>query len=90
MKTTALRLICLLAVLAPMAAASQTVINSAFDAIINCKKAEIAESHGLNKDRETNLKLGQYDSYTFVLPADQSKLVKDVLKAFDTDREKAY
>lgn len=90
MKTTVLRLICLLVVIAPMAAASQTGIRSAFDAIIKSPQAEIAESHGLSKDRETNIKSGQYDSYTFELPAGNSSLIKNVLRAFDTDMDKAY
>lgn len=90
MKTTVFRLICLLAVLVPMTAASQTNIKSAFDAIIKCPKAEITESHSLNKDRTTNLKSGQDDIYTFVIPSDRFDLIKNVLSAFDKDIASAY
>lgn len=90
MKTVVFRLLSLLAVLAPAAAASQTNIKSAFDAIIKCPKAEITESHVLNKDRNTNLKSGQDDIYYFILPADRMDLVKKVLSAFDNDLASAY
>ena len=90
MKTVVFRLLCLLVVLAPAVAASQTNIKSAFDAIIKCPKAEITESHVLNKDRNTNLKSGQDDIYYFILPADRMDLVKKVLTAFDNDLASAY
>ncbi len=89
MKTMGFRLICLLALLSPVAAASQTIIKSAFEAIIKCPEAEIEESHGLNKDRNTNIKTGQYDSYTFVLSVGKSNLIKNVFRAFETDKDKA-
>ena len=90
MKTTVFRLICLLALLAPMNAASQTNIMSAFDAIIKCPKAEISESHSMQKDRETNLKSGQDDIYSFILPADRVDLIRNVMAAFDKDMSSAY
>lgn len=90
MKTTVLRLLCLLALLVPMTATSQSNIKSAFDAIIKCPKAEITESHVLNKDRETNIKSGQDDIYSFVIPSDRFDLIKNVLSAFDKDMASAY
>lgn len=90
MKTMVFRFICLLVMLVPLAAASQTNIKSAFDAILKCPKAEIEESHGLDKDRETNIKLAEYDSYIFVIPSGKSGLVKNVLAAFGQDKDKAY
>lgn len=90
MKTTVLRLLCLLALLVPMTATSQSNIKSAFDAIIKCPNAEITESHVLNKDRNTNLKSGQDDIYSFVIPSDRFDLIKNVLSAFDNDMASAY
>ncbi|MDE6547787.1 MAG: hypothetical protein K2L22_02195 [Muribaculaceae bacterium] len=90
MKTTVFRLIFILALFAPATVASQTNIKSAFDAIIKCPKAEITESHSLQKDRETNQKSGQDDIYTFILPADRFDLVKNVMAAFDKDMASAY
>lgn len=90
MKTMVFRLICILALLAPVTSASQTNIKSAFDAIIKCPKAEITESHSMQKDRETNQKSGQDDIYRFILPADRFDLVKNVMAAFEKDMESAY
>lgn len=90
MKTMVFRLFCLMALLVPVTAASQSNIKSAFEAIIKCPKAEITESHSLLKDRETNLKSGQDDVYGFTLPADRFDLIKNVLSAFDKDMTMAY
>ncbi|MDE7346914.1 MAG: hypothetical protein K2N48_09295 [Muribaculaceae bacterium] len=90
MKTTVFRLIFIMALFAPVTVASQTNIKSAFDAIIKYPKAEITESHSLQKDRETNQRLGQDDIYTFILPADRFDLVKNVMAAFDKDMASAY
>ncbi len=90
MKTTIFRLICLTGFLAPMAANSQTNIKSAFDAIIKSPKSEITEKHSLEKNRDTNQKSGQDDIYYFVLPGDKMNLVKNVMAAFDKDKDKAF
>ena len=76
--------------LTPMLANSQTNIKLAFDAIIKSPKAEITEKHSLEKNRDTNLKSGQDDIYSFVLPADKMNLVKNVMAAFDKDKDKAF
>lgn len=90
MKKMEFKLLCLLAILAPMTAVSQTNIKSAFDAIIKCPQAEISDTHSLTRDRETNLKSGQDDIYKFILPSGKSGLVKNVLAAFDKDKDLAY
>lgn len=90
MKKTAIRLICLLAVISPTIAAAQSNIKSAFDAIINCKDAEVSEHHYSEKDPKTKLKSGQDDVYKFVLPASKKNLVKNVLDAFVKDENEAY
>lgn len=90
MKTMVFRLLCLLAVLTPMTAASQSNIQMAFDAIIKCKNAEITESHSILKDRDSNLKTGQDDIYEFIIPANRIDLVKNVMSAFEKDASKAY
>ena len=90
MKTTVFRLICFMGLFIPVAANSQTNIKSAFEAIINCPAAEITEKHSLDKDRKTNLKSGQDDIYYFVLPGDKMNLVKNVMAAFDKDKDKAF
>lgn len=90
MKTTVLKIMCLFAFFTPKTALSQTNINTAFDAIIKFPKAEITEKHVFNKDRETNLKIGQDDIYKFVIPADKFDLIKNVLMAFDKDMASAY
>ncbi len=90
MKRIAIRLICLLAAIAPMAASAQSNIKSAFDAIINCKEAEISDYHYSGKDPKTNLKSGQDDVYNFVIPANKKKLINNVLEAFAKDEKMAY
>ncbi len=90
MKTIAIRLICLLAAVAPIAASAQTHIKSAFDAIINCQGAEISEHHYSGKDPKTKLKTGQDDIYNFVIPANKKNLIKNVLEAFENDETMAY
>lgn len=90
MKTFLLRLLSLSLVLMPMAAAAQTSIKSAFDAIINCPDATVTDSHEFEKDPSTFEKTGQYDSYKFELPAGKMKLVKDLFAAFRKDSDKSY
>lgn len=90
MKKIAIRLICLLGTLAPTIAAAQSNIKSAFDAIINCKDAEVSEDHYSEKDPKTKLKSVQDDIYKFVLPVSKKNLVKNVLDAFVKDENEAY
>lgn len=90
MKTTVLRLICLLSAISPMVAVSQTNIKSAFDEIINCPEVELTERHSLDKDPDTKEKTGQYDIYNFVLPAEKKSLIKNVYRAFDKDIPLSY
>ena len=90
MKKSVFRLICLMIAALPAAATAQTNIKSAFDAIIKCKDAQIVESHTLEKDPGTNVKIGQSDVYRFTLPANKDGLVKAVTAAFEKDSEAAY
>ncbi len=90
MKRTAIRLICLLAAIAPIAASAQSNIMAAFDAIINCKDAEISDYHFSRKDPKTKLKSGQDDIYNFVIPANKKNLIKNVLEAFTKDENISY
>lgn len=90
MKTFTLWLISLMCAILPMAATAQTNIRKAFDSIIECPQAKITESHTLDKDPATNLKIGQSDIYRFILPADKAKLVKNVIAAFKQDSEMSF
>lgn len=74
----------------PVVASAQANIKKAFDAIIHCKQAQIAQSHSLDKDPVTNKKSGQCDIYNFVLPDSKISLVNDVVAAFNKDSELAY
>lgn len=86
----AFRLLSLLLATMPMAATAQTNVKDAFEAIIKNSKAQITETHTLEKDPVTNVKTGQSDVYRFILPADKANLVKKVLSAFDKDSHMAY
>lgn len=91
MKTSVFRLSCLLlAAVLPLTVAAQNSIRKAFDAIIKCPQARIVESHTLDRDPATDTKYGQSEVYRFVLPADKSNLVRNVMSAFDKDTQKAY
>ena len=90
MKTSIIRLLSLLLTVLPMSAGAQNSIKSAFDAIIKCPEAQITESHTLDKDPSTGVKTGQSDVYRFVLPSSKTKLLENVVSAFDKDAEKAY
>lgn len=89
-KTTLTALLCLLVAIMPMSLSSQTNIQSAFDAIIKSSDAQIVERHTLDRNPETGVKIGQSDTYRFTLPDNKLKLVKNVLAAFDKDRDLAY
>lgn len=90
MKTSLLRLVIFLVALTPLTLDAQTNIKAAFDAIINSHDATIMSCHTLDKDPETNVKTGQCDLYTFELPSSKSKLIKNVLDAFEKDSQKAF
>lgn len=74
----------------PMLAIAQSNIKTAFDAIINCKEADVTSSHKLDKDPETFVKKGQCDIYRFTLPEKKASLLKNLLRAFDKDAQYAY
>ncbi len=90
MRNSLLRLIGLTVAMIPMAITAQTNIKSAFEAIIKCPVAQITESHSLDKNPETNVKVGQSDVYNFVLPANKINLVRNVVSAFDKDVDMSY
>lgn len=90
MNTKTLRLICCLALIFPVIATAQKNVQSAFDAILKCKDAEISRNLTLDKDPETNVKTGQCNAYHFELPANKINLVNDVVSALDKDSDKAY
>lgn len=90
MRTSRLLLTALLLSITPLACMAQKNIQSAFNAIINCNQANITESHSIERDPKTNTKTGQSDIYKFVLPSNKSKLVKNVIAAFDKDNQYAY
>ncbi len=93
MKTIAShRLVSLIVILAAIvpAAIAQTNVKAAFDAIINCRDANITEHHTLDKDPSSYIKTGQSDVYRFELPASRMNLVKNVISALGKDSEKAY
>lgn len=90
MKRLAIRVICLFAAIAPIAASAQYNIMAAFDAIINCKEAEISDYHFSMKDPKTKLKSGQDDIFDFVIPVSKKKLITNVLDAFEKDENTSY
>ena len=90
MKTSVTRLLCLLLSAMPMLASAQTNIQSAFNALIKSSDVQITESHVLEKDPDTDKKTSQCDVYDFVLPADQFKLIKNIVNAIEKDSQHAY
>ena len=90
MKTSATRLLCLILSAMPMLAAAQSNIKSAFNALIKSPDVQITESHVLEKDPDTDKKTSQCDVYDFVLPADQFKLIKNIVNAIEKDSQHAY
>lgn len=74
----------------PLALQAQENIKKAFDALINDNSADISTTHKLNRDPETGKKEGQLDVYEFTIPVTQKQLVKNVERAFEKDKEKAY
>ena len=90
MKTYVSRLISPLLAVIPMLASAQTNIKSAFEALIKCPDVQITESHSLEKDPETNIKIGQSDIYNFTLPAKRFKFIENITSAFNKDSDMAY
>ena len=90
MKNSAMWLLCLILSAMPMPAAAQSNIQSAFNALIKSPDVQITESHVLEKDPDTDKKISQCDVYDFVLPADQFKLIKNIVNAIDKDSQHAY
>ena len=72
---------------------AQQHVQKAFEALLNENRTEIKTQHSLEKDPETDKKVGEMDVYDFELPSPTSKqqqLVKDVERAFEKDKEEAY
>ena len=90
MKNSAMWLLCLILSAMPMPAAAQSNIKSAFNALIKSPDVQITESHVLEKDPDTDKKTSQCDVYDFVLPADQFKLIKNIVNAIEKDSQHAY
>lgn len=83
-------IVCALAALSSGPMSAQTNVKAAFDAIINCKDANVVEQHRLERNPETGEKTGQSDVYTFTLPLSKMKLVDNALSALKRDGEMAY
>lgn len=90
MKISAMWLLCLILSTMQMPAAAQSNIQSAFNALIKSPDVQITESHVLEKDPDTDKKTSQCDVYDFVLPADQFKLIKNIVNAIEKDSQHAY
>ncbi|MDE5585305.1 MAG: hypothetical protein K2I92_03065 [Muribaculaceae bacterium] len=90
MKNSATWLLCLIMSAIPMMAAAQSNIQSAFNALIKSPDVQVTESHVLEKDPETDKKTSQCDIYNFVIPADQFKLINNIVKAIEKDSQYAY
>ena len=90
MKTSTTWLLCLILSAIPMMANAQTNIQSAFNALIKNPDVQITESHVLEKDPDTEKKISQSDIYNFVLPVEQFKLIKNIVKAIEKDSPQAY
>lgn len=90
MKTSATWLLCLILSAMPMLASAQSNIQSAFNALIKSSDAQITESHVFEKDPDTGKKTSQCDVYNFVLPADQFKLIKNIVNAIEKDSQHAF
>ncbi|MDE5997111.1 MAG: hypothetical protein K2G77_02755 [Muribaculaceae bacterium] len=90
MKTSTTRLLCLILSAMPMLATAQSNIQSAFNTLIKNSDVQITESHILEKDPDTDKKTSQSDVYNFVVPADQFKLIKNIVNAIEKDSQHAY
>ncbi|MCI9042845.1 MAG: hypothetical protein HFJ93_02900 [Muribaculaceae bacterium] len=85
-----LRLLTLILAMLPLAAAAQSNIKAAFDAIIKSPEATVTERHTLDRDPATGRKSGQCDIYAFTLPCNKANLVDKVFAAFDKDSGLAF
>ena len=74
----------------PLAAQAQKHIKKAFDALIDDRQVELSSTHKMEKDPETGEKESQLDWWEFTLPKSKQQLVKDIERAFEKDRDKAY
>ena len=90
MKNSTMWLLCLILSAMPMPAAAQSNIQSAFNALIKNPDAQITESHILEKDPDSDKKTSQSDVYNFELPADQFKLIKNIVNAIEKDSQHAF
>ena len=90
MKPSAFRLLCLAVAAMPMLAAAQSNIQSAFNAIIKCRDAEVTETHALERDPETGIKTAQCDIYNFTIIDDKMSLINKLVSAFNKDSKNAY
>lgn len=90
MKTIALKALGIIIAMLPLSVGAQSNIKSAFNAIIKCNEAHITSSHTLDRDITTDIKTGQSDIYSFELPYDKYKLVKNAVEAIEKDSKSAY
>jgi hypothetical protein len=89
MKNRHFLVVCIMVML-PLATPAQENIKRAFDALINDSQATVSATHKMNKDPESGVKEGQLDVYEFTLPISSLSLVKNIERAFDKDKDKAY
>ena len=90
MKTNYYLAMCLMMLLCPSKADAQQSIQKAFDTLIKSKKAEVSSRLCVSKEPETGEKTSQADIFEFCISKDDSLLVENVMKAFESDRENAY
>ena len=90
MKTNYYLAMCLMMLLCPSKADAQQSIQKAFDTLIKSKKAEVSSTLSVSKEPETGEKTSQADIFEFCISKDDSLLVENVMKAFESDRENAY
>ncbi len=90
MRKNIILIIGLLSALLPPALAAQNNIKSAYDSFINRFSDQITKSHTLDRDFTTQVRTGQSDCYSFVIPAKDIKYVDNIVSAFNKDSQKAY
>ena len=75
----------------PTAMTAQENIRKAFDALLDEGNIEIKTQHVLERNPDTGRKEAQSDVYDLMVVSPSGKCcVRDILEAFDKDKEKAY
>lgn len=82
--------LCLSMLVIPTVAMAQANIKKAFDKFLKSSSVEYTSKHSLDKDPETNKKEGQMDIYEYTIPTKHKNLIKELEKAFEEDKDKAY